>query len=56
MTKSQLNAISYAKQAARRNRQIKFIVEHDGSLDKFHASKYKSMLWYILATYNVRVY
>ena len=56
MTKSQLNAISYSYSKARQERQIKFIIEHEGSLEQFGKSKYKSLHWYIFNKYQQRVY
>lgn len=56
MTISQLNAISYSFSRARQERRIKFIVVHEGNLEQFYKSKYKSLFWYICHNYQQRIY
>lgn len=56
MKKSQLNAISYAYSRQAREHRIAFLIEHEGSLQGYQKSKYKSLFWYILAKYQKRIY
>lgn len=56
MTISQKRAIWYAEQKKREERRAAFILEKEGSLKGFEKSKYKTMYWYIFATYNARIY
>lgn len=55
MKKSQLNAISYSIQKRENAKREKFIIEHEGSLDNFNKSGYKTLIGYIKAKYGITV-
>lgn len=56
MTVSQKRAISYSISARTKKRRENFIIKKEGSLEGFKKSKYKSLHWYILNRYGVRIY
>ena len=56
MKLNQKRAISYAIAERAKKRRETFIIQNEGSLEKFTKSKYKSLFWYILANYNKRIY
>lgn len=56
MTVSQKRAISYAISAKAKKRREAFILQREGSFEAFEKSKYKSLYWYILNRYGVRIY
>lgn len=56
MTIKQKRAIGYAVRARAERRRKEFIVDKEGNLNNFKNSKYKTMFYYILAVYGVRVY
>lgn len=56
MKLSQKRAISYAISERAKKRRTAYVIEKEGNLNAFKKSKYKSLYWYILATYGERIY
>ena len=56
MKNSQKLAISYAIRKKNLKKAEQFIIEKEGNLNEFKKSKYKSMFYYILNKYGVRIY
>lgn len=56
MTNKQKRAIGYAMRERAQKRRAAFIIEHEGNLDGFKNSKYKSMLYYIAHKYGIKIY
>lgn len=56
MTIKQKRAIGYAVRARAERRRRDFIIDKEGNLQNFNNSKYKTMFYYIVAVYGVRVY
>lgn len=56
MTTKQKRAIGYAVRARAERRREDFIIDNEGTLHNFKNSKYKTMFYYIVAVYGVRIY